>query len=127
VPLVPAKPKVAKKAKRIEAQVACRDGCEAEIGIFLRPVRGKGRIHYPRRSGRGTTRSRALASAAPARPVASWKVRVRARRGPQTLTRTIPPAARAALLRAGRAHVAVQLDPPSGRAVRRDFAVTVSR
>jgi hypothetical protein len=125
-PLVPSKPKVTKKAKEVKAEVECRDGCEAEIGIFLRPVRGRGKIWYPGR-GRGGKRPRAVASAAAARPVASWRVRVRPRRGPQTLTRSIPPAARTALLRAGRAHVAVQLDPPRGRTVRKDFAVAVPR
>lgn len=128
-PLIPSKPKVKKQAKGVELRVVCSAGCETEIGVFMRPRRGRGQIYYPGRKGRGRKRSRAIATAAAGsvRPVASWKVRVRAGRDPQTLRVTIPPAARRALLKAGRAHVAVQLDPPSGRTVRRDFAVTVPR
>lgn len=127
VPLVPAKPKVVRRAKQAELQVECPRGCEAEIGVFMRPVGGRGRIHYPRRGRGGRSRSRAVSSAAAVRPIASRAIRVKAGRGRRTLVLAIPAAERKALLKAGRAYVAVSLDPPSGRTVRRSFAVAVPR
>lgn len=124
-PLIPSKPKIARRATKAEVKVECQDGCEAEIGVFLRPFRGRGRIHYPRR-GRGRKGTRAVVAAA-VRPVASQAFRVKAGRGARTLVLQIPAAERKALLRAGRAYVAVSLDPPRGRTVVKNFAVAVPR
>lgn len=121
-PLTPQRPQVERGARRGRAKVRCPRGCRYRIRIFEPPRRGRGVL------------GRALPVRAAAPPVATASAtalasrsgRLPAGRATRTIAVAIPAAKRAALIEAGAAVVAVELDPPRGRTVRATFLAPVA-
>jgi hypothetical protein len=106
----PSRPKLDRTAGRARSTARCPRGCAWRIRIFLPPRRGRGRFEP-----RSATAS--AAGLGGAKLIAHASGRLPAGNAARTITATIPPARRAAVLAAGGAFVQVALDPPRGRAV----------
>jgi hypothetical protein len=132
-PPPPKRPRIDRGARRGRAQVRCPRGCRYRIRIFEPPRRGRGTL------GRAlpapaSSAAEPVAAAAAATPraraavaaVASRSGRLPASRTARAISVTIPPARRAALIEAGAALVAIELDPPRGKTVRATFLAPVA-
>jgi hypothetical protein len=114
-PLTPTRPKLDRDAARARASVRCPRGCRYRIRTFLPPRHGRGVLGT---SSSASARPRASAAAA---PLASRAGRLPAGKAAREISVAIPAAKRAAVVAAGGALVAIELDPPRGETLRATF------
>lgn len=114
-PLTPTRPKLDRGAARARASVRCPRGCRYRIRTFLPPRNGRGVL------GRGSSSSARPRASAAAAPLASRAGRLPPGKAAREISVAIPAAKRAAVVAAGGALVAIELDPPRGETLRATF------